>query len=40
MTVVMIVYCKQIPSRMVISYIAKKQTSAKILKYMINQVLF
>ena len=27
-------------SRMLISYIAKKQTSANILEYMINQVLF
>ena len=31
---------KQILSRMLVSYIAKKQTSATILKYMINQVLF
>ena len=31
---------KQILSRMLISYIAKKQTSANILEYMMNQVLF
>ena len=31
---------KQILSCMLISYIAKKQTSANILEYMINQVLF
>ena len=30
---------KQILSRMLLSYIAKKQTSANILEYMINQVL-
>ena len=48
MTVVMITYCecKKISSvllnktKMLISYIAKKQTSANILEYMINQVLF
>ena len=31
---------KQILSRMLISYIAKKQTSANVLEYMINQALF
>ena len=31
---------KQILSGMLISYIAKKQTSANIMEYMVNQVLF